>query len=95
LGEKRAGLTAPVFYSYWKFITSICREVGLSKAYHQTETYQKAMRKRGVWVEPLFGEAKEFHRLRRFRLRGLHKVNIEGMVIAAGQNYLKFPLFDL
>jgi len=56
------------------------------KAYHQTETYQKAMRKRGVWVEPLFGEAKEFHRLRRFRLRGLNKVNIEGIVIAAGQN---------
>jgi hypothetical protein len=39
-----------------------------------------------VWVEPLFGEAKDFHRLRRFRLRGLHKVNIEGMMIAAGQN---------
>lgn len=56
------------------------------KAYHQTEAYRKAMRKRGVWVEPLFGEAKEFHRLRRFRLRGLNKVNIEGMTIAAGQN---------
>lgn len=56
------------------------------KAYHQTEAYQKAMRKRGVWVEPLFGEAKEFHRLRRFRLRGLKKVNIEGLMIAAGQN---------
>jgi hypothetical protein len=39
------------------------------KAYHQIEAYQKAMRKRGVWVEPLFGEAKEFHRLRRFHLR--------------------------
>jgi hypothetical protein len=39
-----------------------------------------------VWVEPLFGEAKDFHRLRRFRLRGLHKVNIEGMMVAAGQN---------
>jgi hypothetical protein len=34
----------------------------------------------------LFGEAKDFHRLRRFRLRGLHKVNIEGMMIATGQN---------
>ena len=56
------------------------------KAYHQTEAYRKAMRKRDVWVEPLFGEAKEFHRLRRFRLRGLKKVNIEGMMIAAGQN---------
>ena len=55
-------------------------------AYSETEAYQKAMRKRGVWVEPLFGEAKDFHRLRRFRLRGLHKTNIEGVMIAAGQN---------
>ena len=56
------------------------------KAYHQTEPYKKASRKRSLWVEPLFGEAKDFHRLRRFRLRGLRKVNIEGMLIAAGQN---------
>jgi transposase len=54
--------------------------------YTETEAYQKAMRKRGVWVEPLFGEAKDFHRLRRFRLRGLQKTNIEGVMIAAGQN---------
>jgi hypothetical protein len=39
-----------------------------------------------VWVEPLFGEAKEFHHLRRFRLRRLRKVNIEGVMVAAGQN---------
>jgi transposase len=56
------------------------------KAYYETEAYKKASRKRSVWVEPVFGEAKDFHRLRRFRLRGLHKVNIEGMMIAAGQN---------
>jgi hypothetical protein len=56
------------------------------KAYDQTEAYKKASRKRSLWVEPLFGEAKDFHRLRRFRLRGLQKVNIEGMMIAAGQN---------
>ncbi len=31
--------------------------------------FTKSMRKRGYWVEPLFGEAKDFHRLRRFRLR--------------------------
>jgi transposase len=54
--------------------------------YHPTPEYQKAMRKRAYWVEPLFGEAKDFHRLRRFRLRGLLKVNIEGVMIAAGQN---------
>jgi transposase len=56
------------------------------RAYHETEDYQQAMRKRGVWVEPLFGEAKQFHRLRRFRLRCLQKVNIEGLMVAAGQN---------
>jgi transposase len=56
------------------------------KEYHQMDHYQRRMRKRGVWVEPLFGEAKDFHRLRRFRLRGLLKVNIEGVMIAAGQN---------
>ena len=48
--------------------------------------YQKAMRKRSVWVEPLFGEAKQWHGLRRFRLRGLENVNMEGLLVAAGQN---------
>jgi hypothetical protein len=56
------------------------------KAYHQTEVYKKASRKRSLWVEPLFGEAKDIHRLRRFRLMCLQKVNIEGMTLAAGQN---------
>ena len=51
-----------------------------------TPAYAKAMRKRAVWVEPLFGEAKEWHGLRRVRLRGLWKVNCEGLLIAAGQN---------
>jgi hypothetical protein len=44
------------------------------------------MRKRKVWVEPLFAEAKDWHGLRRFRLRGLEKVNGEALCIAAGQN---------
>src|SRR5215216_5428979 len=57
-----------------------------AESYRQTEAYLKAIRKRSVWVEPLFGEAKEFHRLRRFRLRRLRKVNIEGVMVAAGQN---------
>ena len=61
-------------------------ELDRAEAYQQTEAYQKAIRKRSVWVEPLFGEAKQFHRLRRFRLRGLEKVNIEGVLVAAGQN---------
>ncbi len=56
------------------------------RAYHTTEPYAKAMRKRKVWVEPLFAEAKDWHGLRRFRLRGLPKVNGEALLIAAGQN---------
>jgi hypothetical protein len=56
------------------------------KGYLETDVYQKAIRKRSLWTEPLFGEAKDYHRLRRFRLRGLQKVNIEGKLVAAGQN---------
>jgi transposase len=56
------------------------------RGYHQTPAYQKAMRKRAVWVEPLFGEAKDWHGLRRFRLRRLWKVNAEALLVAAGQN---------
>ena len=56
------------------------------RGYHTTETYTKAMRKRQVWVEPLFAEAKTWHGLRRFRLRRLEKVNGEALLIAAGQN---------
>jgi hypothetical protein len=39
-----------------------------------------------VWVEPLFAEAKQWHGLERFRLRGLPKVNTEALLIATGQN---------
>jgi transposase len=56
------------------------------RGYHTTEAYKKAIRKRQVWVEPLFAEAKEWHGLRRLRLRGLMNANIQGLVIAAGQN---------
>jgi hypothetical protein len=56
------------------------------RGYHTTESYKKALRKRQVWVEPLFAEAKDWHGLRRFRLRGLEKVNGEALLIAAGQN---------
>jgi hypothetical protein len=54
------------------------------RAYHETEEYKKAMRKRKVWIEPLFGEAKQWHGMRQFRLRGLMKVNMEGLLIAGG-----------
>jgi transposase len=56
------------------------------ETHRQSEAYLKAIRKRSLWVEPLFGEAKEFHGLRRFRLRHLRKVNMEGVMVAAGQN---------
>jgi Transposase DDE domain/Transposase domain (DUF772) len=59
-------------------------------SYHATEPYKKAIRKRQVWVEPLFAEAKEWHGLRRLRLRGLLNANIQGLLIAAGQNLKRF-----
>ena len=60
------------------------------RGYHATEVYRKAMRKRQVWVEPLFAEAKDWHGLRRFRLRGRPNANIEGLLVAAGQNLKRF-----
>ena len=56
------------------------------KGYRQLPAYRRALRKRHVLLESLFGEAKQWHGLRRFRLRGLHKVNTEGLMVAAGQN---------
>jgi len=56
------------------------------RAYHTTEPYQKAMHKRSVWVEPLFAEGKDWHGMRRFRLRRLWRVNCEALMRAAGQN---------
>ena len=59
--------------SYGRVVTRSFHAAYLERvrAYHATPAYQKAMRKRAVWVEPLFGEAKDWHGLRRFRLRGL------------------------
>ncbi len=69
----------------------VCRSVDEDylnrvRGYHDTAAYQKAMNKRKVWVEPLYAEAKDWHGLRRFRLRGLWKVNCEALVTATGQN---------
>lgn len=56
------------------------------RSYHETRACRRAIKKRQVWVEPLFAEAKTLHGLRRFHLRGIEKVNMEGLMIAAGQN---------
>jgi hypothetical protein len=44
------------------------------------------MRKRKVWIEPLFGEAKQWHEMERMRLRTLERVNCEALITASGQN---------
>jgi len=65
------------------------------QAYQPTAAYQKALSKRKVWVEPLFAEAKQWHGLRRFRLRRLRRlrrlwrVNSEALLTAAGQNLMR------
>ena len=56
------------------------------RSYQTTEAYQKALRKRSVWVEPLFAEGKDWHGMRRCRLRELWRVNCEALMRAAGQN---------
>jgi hypothetical protein len=66
---------------------------GRVRGYRGTFAYEKALRKRSVWVEPLFGEAKEWHGMRRFRLRRLEKVNIEALLIASGQNVKRLLAF--
>jgi hypothetical protein len=63
------------------------------RAYRGSAPYEKALRKRKVWVEPMFGEAKEWHGMRRFRLRTLRGVNIEALMIAAGQNIKRLLTF--
>jgi transposase len=63
------------------------------RAYRGTHPYEKALRKRKVWVEPLFAEAKDWHGMRRFRLRRLKKVNIEALLIASGQNVKRLLAF--
>ena len=56
------------------------------QAYRQTPAYEKALRKRQVWVEPLFAEGKQWHGMRCFRLRRLWRVNSEALLLASGQN---------
>ena len=63
------------------------------RSYRKSWPYQKALRKRKVWVEPLFAEAKDRHGMRRFRLRRLEKVNIETLTVATGQNLKRLLTF--
>jgi transposase len=69
------------------------RYVDRVRSYRCTFPYEKALRKRRVWVEPLFAEAKDLHGMRRFRLRRLEKVNAEALVVAAGQNVKRLLTF--
>jgi transposase len=63
------------------------------RAYRGTYPYEKALRKRKGWVEPLFAEAKDWHGMRKFRLRRLEKVNIEALLITSGQNVKRLLTF--
>jgi transposase len=54
--------------------------------YQNTPRFKKAMRKRSIWMEGLFAEAKQWHGLGKFRLRRLSGVNIQALLLAAGQN---------
>ena len=62
-------------------------------AHHETEACKKAMRKRQVWIEPLVGEAKQWHGMERMRLRTLERANCEVLVTASGQNVKRLLKF--
>lgn len=64
------------------------------RTYHETEAYKKAIRKRKVWIEPAFGEAKQWHGMERMRLRMLERVNCEVLVTATGQNIKRLLSFS-
>ena len=64
------------------------------RSYRGTRPYEKALRKSKVWVEPMFGEAKQWHGMRRFRLRTLRRVNAEALLIATGQNIKRLLTFS-
>lgn len=63
------------------------------KGYYGLEAYKKAMRKRKVWIEPMFAEAKQWHGMERVRLRRLERVNTEVLLTAAGQNVKRLLAF--
>jgi len=63
------------------------------RAYRGTYPYERALRKRREWVEPLFGDAKDWHGMRRFRLRRLKKVNMKALLIASGRNVKRLLAF--
>jgi hypothetical protein len=63
------------------------------KGYYELEAYKKAMRKRKVWIEPMFAEAKQWHGMERVRLRRLERVNAEALITAAGQNIKRLLTF--
>jgi hypothetical protein len=65
--------------------------IDIVRSYMQTEPYQKAVRKRKVWIEPLFAESKLWHGMGRFRT--LRKVNAEALMTATGQNVKRLLAF--
>ena len=71
---------------------SLCRNVDEEvldrvRAYYKTEgSLPESPAQAGVGVEPLFAEGKQWHGIRRFRLRELWRMNCEGLMRAAGQN---------
>jgi transposase len=67
--------------------------IDIVRAYEETEPYRKALRKRKVWIEPLFAEGKLWHGMRRFRTRTLEKVNTEALMTATGQNVKRLLTF--
>jgi hypothetical protein len=92
---------APTNSSNTELASGVCNACPLKedsfervRAFHHMDAYKKAMNKRKVWVEPLFAVAKDWHGMRRFRLRERWRVNYEALMIATGQNLVNAIIIE-
>jgi len=68
---------------------AVCADAALIelRADSKTESFKKLYRSRAPVIEGIFGEAKQWHGLRRAWRRGLHKMQVQCWLVAAVLNF--------
>jgi hypothetical protein len=84
------GLVA--FTRFFERVVEVCQEAGLvrGKELLFDATKVRANADYDSLTPRFYLKAKEWHHLHKFRLRGPEKVNVEGQLIAAGQNFKRW-----
>jgi transposase len=68
-------------------VTSYHSSLVRLRADHKTESFKQLYKSRAPVIEGIFGEAKEWHGLRRSWRRGLSKMRIQSLLIASVMNF--------